>query len=138
MKTGIIQLFLFIGLTFGLVGAAQAQTASEYRAHIPFDFTVGEKSFQAGDYSIAFANLTTSQRRLIIRSVNGREAALVVVMPKETVERLNKATLVFNLYEARYSLAGIKTNQLSAELYQSKSEARLAKNSTPVELALTR
>ncbi|HEX8247327.1 MAG TPA: hypothetical protein VF599_04015 [Pyrinomonadaceae bacterium] len=138
MKAGIIQLFLFIGLTFGLVGAAAAQTAPEYRAHIPFDFTVGEKSFRAGDYSIAFGSLTTSQRRLIIRSVKGKEAALVVVMPKENVKQVNHPTLVFHLDDARYSLTGIKTSQLSAELYKSKSEAGLAGNSTPLELALTK
>jgi hypothetical protein len=138
MKTGIIQLFLFIGLTFGLVGAASAQTASEYRAHIPFDFTVGEKSFRAGDYSIAFANLTTSRRRLIIRAVEGEEAALVAVMPKETFKPLNNAALVFNLAGDRYSLTEIKTHQLSAELYQSKPEARLAKKSAPVEVAMTK
>jgi hypothetical protein len=138
MKKGITQLFLLMVLTMGLVGITRAVGASEYRAHIPFDFTVGEKSFRAGDYSVTFASLTSSRRRLIIRSADGKEAALVVVMPKETTERLKNSVLVFDLYDDRSSLAEIKTNQLSAELYQAKSEAKLAKKPTRVELALTK
>ncbi|HEX8734610.1 MAG TPA: hypothetical protein VF721_04755 [Pyrinomonadaceae bacterium] len=137
MKKTVTQLFLLIVLTMGLVGITRAASASEYRAHIPFDFTVGEKSFRAGDYSITFANLTSSQRRLIIRSADGKEAALVVVMPKETTKQLKNSVLVFDVSDDRYSLAEIKTNQLSAELYQTKSEEKLAKNSPRVELALT-
>ena len=138
MKKGITQLFLLIVLTMSLIGITRAAAASEYRAHIPFDFTVSEKTFRAGDYSITFASLTSSQRRLIIRSADGKEAALVVVMPKETTTQLKNSVLVFELYDDRYSLAEIKTNQISAELYQAKSEAKLAKNSPRVELALTK
>lgn len=138
MRKGIIQLFLFINLIIGSVGISKAQNASEYRTHIPFDFTVGGKLFSAGDYSINFAGLTASQRKLTIRSANGKESALVVVMPKETTEQSNSPALVFNLYDNAYSLAEIKTSQLSAELYKSKTESKLAKNSKRVELALTR
>jgi hypothetical protein len=138
MKKAVTQLFLLIVLTTGLVGITRAAGASEYRAHIPFDFTVGEKSFRAGDYSITFASLTLSQRRLIIRSADGKEAALVVVMPKETATQLKNSVLVFDVYDERYSLAEIKTNQVSAELYKTKEEAKLAKNSPRVELALAK
>src|SRR5215216_6186287 len=105
MKNKIIQISLLLGFVFGLAGFAQAQSASEYCVNIPFDFTVGKKLFRAGDYSVTFAGLKGRRDRLVIQSKTGKDAALLVVRPKQSTlerEELNNSILVFNRYENQY------------------------------------
>ena len=136
MRRNIIRLGFLVVLALSLAGFAQAQKTSAYKVHIPFDFKVGGKSFEAGDYAVTFGGVAGSRERLIIQSEKGKNSAMLVVSPSEKIEDSAKSALVFNVYENLYFLAGIETPQTSAEILKSKKEIRLAKNAKRVEVAL--
>lgn len=138
MKNKITRLGLLTGFIFSLFVFAQAQTANQFRVNIPFDFTVRDKSFRAGDYSINFGGLTQSRNTLLIRSEDGKEAALLSVIPEELNNVSNDSKLVFVFDENRYALTELKTRGLSAKIRTRKFDVRMAKNFKIIELALKR
>ena len=127
MKRTILQIWLAVGLAFGLAAAAQAQVSAEYRAHIPFDFTVGNTEFKAGDYRIGLVNPQTSQQTLMIREANGRGSKIFMVRSKDSNARQTFAKLIFSRYENQYFLSEMNTSTLGAEFMQSKTEKNLAR-----------
>lgn len=139
MKKILIPICLAIGLVTGLVISAQAQMRTEYRAHMPFDFSVGGQIFQAGDYVLALTNPNSINRALTIRRVKGG-AKIVTIIPKGNNERLNVSKLVFNHFEDRYYLSEIITPALGAEFRQTKNERMIAEmgKSKLVEVKLIR
>lgn len=138
MKNKITRTGLLIGFIFSMFAFADAQTVSQFRVSIPFDFTVRDKSFRAGDYSVNLGGLTQSRKTLLIRSANGKTAALWSVMPEESYGESNTPTLVFILDENGYSLVELKTRRVSAKIRRGKADTRLTKNFKSVELALKR
>ena len=88
-----------IGMMFLLtVVSAQAQTTGRYRAHIPFDFTIGQETFQAGDYVVSLAMPTSSHTTLKlwnttsgkarVRQLRGRTDAVLVDGERQYLKRL--------------------------------------------------
>lgn len=138
MKNKITQIVFLISLTFGLTAFAQAQTASQYRVNIPFDFTVRGKTFQAGEYSINYGGLSGSRNKLLIRSKNRKNAALVIVMPEQTNRESVDPSVVFVYDENEYVLSELKTYGTNVKIGRPKSRPMLAKNFRAVELALNR
>jgi len=59
----LVQIGSFMGLLLVLMISVQAQISKTYRVQIPFDFNIGQESYQAGTYQV---NLTDS--RLFIRN----------------------------------------------------------------------
>jgi hypothetical protein len=128
MKRTALQIWLAIGLTIGLTVSAQAQISTEYRASIPFDFSVGKTTFKAGDYIIGLINPKSNQQTLAIRDAKGRGGKFFMILPKETNAGRKAAKLVFNRYENQCFLSEMTTPTLGAEFLKSKSEVRLAQN----------
>lgn len=116
-----MQLFLVIGLIVGGASFIHAGKVSSIQAKIPFDFTVGSKSFKSGNYSITFGLVSTNEEYFLIRSADGKDSVIVAAVRKQTAEQKNEAALVFNLDENNYSLAEVTTPQISLELQKSKS-----------------
>jgi hypothetical protein len=127
MKKTIMQIGSLVGLVMVLMVAAQAQIATKYRAHIPFDFSVGKLNLEAGDYVIELTNSSSSTQILTIRNVKSGQAKVVLVTPEANDERLDVSKLVFNRYENQYFLAEMITPTLGAEFARAKTEVKLAK-----------
>ena len=127
MKRTILQIWLAVGLAFGLAAAVQAQSSAEYRAHIPFDFNVGNTEFKAGDYRIGLVNPQTSRQALAIREANGRGSKIFVIRSKDSNACQTFAKLIFSRYENQYFLSEMNTSTLGAEFMQSKTEKNLAR-----------
>ncbi|MCA1605973.1 MAG: hypothetical protein LC775_10985, partial [Acidobacteria bacterium] len=73
MTKTALKMFSAIGLLILSAGvSAKAQT--QYRAHIPFDFTIGEKSFKAGDYTVR-----TDSSIIAIREAKGSASYMTMV-----------------------------------------------------------
>ncbi len=121
-----MQICLAVGLVTGLITSAQAQMKTQYRAHVPFDFKVGGQAFQAGVYVLGLTNPSSNNRALTIREMNGGEAKIIMMIPKENNERLNVSKLVFNRYGDRYYLSEMITPTLGAEFRKTKNEALIA------------
>ena len=108
------------------VVAAQAQTATAYRGHIPFDFNIGPETYKAGDYIVALANPHSDQRTLLIRNAAGGAARMVMMIPRASGVDRQAARLVFNRSGAYYVLAELRTPTLNAEFLKAGAERRLA------------
>ena len=121
MKKLMLQIGLMVGLVIILtVVSANAQTATRYKAEIPFDFNIGNKTFQAGDYFIKADSNT-----LTLEDKQGNYLLVKTGSPNETA----KATkMIFNRYENQYYLAKIVTPDLGAKMMKTTGEKQMAKN----------
>ncbi len=97
-------------------------------ANIPFDFTVGNKEFKAGKYSVERLFASNSSDTLIIRSSDNSEAANFNVN-RVSGKGNSQARLVFRRYGNQYFLGQIFDGQSSEGfgLLKSKAERELAK-----------
>jgi hypothetical protein len=136
MKNKIAQFLMLAVLTAGLTIFAQAKTSSIYKVTIPFDFIVGEKSFNAGDYSIVFGSITSDRNDFVIRSADGKQAAIVASgIPKYVDENMKNANLVFNVSDEHYILSEVNTHQTSVKLPDSKEKTKKPVKRVEVALA---
>lgn len=126
MKKQFVQICLLAGFFVGLMISVQAQVGMRYRAHIPFDFSVGNKTLPAGDYVIEMTNKSSKQNFLTIRETKTGETKIVQVIPKGINAKSKTSRLVFNRYADQYFLAEIITPALTADFWKTKAESRLA------------
>lgn len=138
MKSAFLsKLVVTLGLS-AVFGPVSLMAQGEIRTTIPFDFTVGGKSFTAGEYSVQKVrnNLFT------IRSTHGHAGVLTDTMPAGESSRTGMAILTFRRYGEDYFLTQVSDGSQSWELYVSAAERQLiAKRKSPqpvsVAVALT-
>lgn len=96
----VIMLLTIAGLS--TVKATSGRT--ELRANIPFAFSVGEKSFPAGEYTVRCTNPASTGNVLQLRNKHGNSS--VLVLTNSIMGQTNDdARLIFNRYGDRYYLA---------------------------------
>jgi hypothetical protein len=88
---------------------AQAQGVNSYRAHVPFDFMVGEKSYDAGDYLIRFEQQGSLATIFTLSTAQGRELQASAVMKNGRTSRSGTSVLVFDRYGDNYILRQISS-----------------------------
>jgi hypothetical protein len=74
-------------------------------AKIPFDFSVGDKTFPAGVYTVTRVNAEKIMLRL--SSEDGQEAIHIITNPVEAKESSKTAKLIFRRYGETYFLSQI-------------------------------
>jgi hypothetical protein len=114
------------------VGSAYSQSVEKFLVDIPFGFTVGDKTFPAGQYRvepIAFSGATLNSK-LVIRSTDGDNSAIVSTLPIQASEIQDQSKLIFNLYGDQYFLSQVWTagNSAGRKLREPRIEVGLAKN----------
>ncbi len=125
MKKLMMQSGLMVGLVIVLtVVSANAQTAVRYRAEIPFDFKIGQKTFPAGDYFINLANSNI----LSLEDAPGNNLLVKFVSPNETAEA---PKMIFTRYENQYFLTKIVSPDFGVVRLKTNSEKQMAKNQSP-------
>ena len=127
MKKTALQICSLIGFLVVLISTAivSAQAQTQYRAHVPFDFSIGQKSYEAGDYLISSLNPHTANNAFGIRDTKGRNSQILMRTPGEDYSRVETATLVFNRYGTQYFLAVVRTPSFILKLRKSKAQERL-------------
>lgn len=92
--------------TIASLSSAQAQTSvnPEMVANIPFEFSVGAKTFSAGKYTVRCINPTSSTKVLQIRSETGSESAFVIT-DSVNGKIKNNGQLLFHRYGNEYFFA---------------------------------
>ena len=111
-------------LTVAGLSSAQAQTQPglQLKASIPFAFSVGSRTMPAGEYIVRCTNPSSDTKVLQIRSIDGRESALV-----RTSSVIGKsqddAKLVFYRYRDRYFFAQVWLPADSIGMQAPKSRA---------------
>jgi hypothetical protein len=111
-----------------LVVSAGAQSVSKIKTDIPFDFKVGEKSYQAGNYEVSVAGTATGGALLVLRDSNGNNLRSVVINRTDT-GKIGKSELIFHRYNDEHFLAGVVFGKGSYSLLQSNAEKNAVKNS---------
>src|SRR5215216_2217283 len=81
-----------------------AQDSIQFK--VPFDFTVGSKSFSAGTYTV---RPDPARPVLAIRSGDGRSGMFVLTTGLHTNKTLPKCKLIFNRYGDSYFLSEVWT-----------------------------
>ena len=107
------------------VVSVKAQT--QYRAHIPFNFTVGQKNYEGGDYRVEVLDPNSGNRNIAIRNANGGNSYFMTATLGEGHSRIETATLVFHRYGTEYSLSAIRTPTFIVKLSRSKPQEVLAR-----------
>lgn len=101
---------------------------------VPFDFTIGSKSFPSGDYVVRSG---MAQTVLAIQSVDGHSAAMTLTTPMYGHNESGGARLIFNRYGDRYFLSQVWDGSQGRELSRSTSEKELiAKTKSTKSVAL--
>jgi hypothetical protein len=114
---------LALAVTFG-IATANAQTNSNLRADVPFNFTVGKTALPAGDCAVVIADkvarIACSDDRVGIVGQEARNDAPAT------------AKLVFHKYGDRYFLAEVWTDSKGLILTESPAEKEMrASAATP-------
>jgi hypothetical protein len=109
--------------------SASAQGAHRYQSSIPFDFTVGDQAFKAGDYTLTVVNPESDKTVFAIRNLATGEARLLATTPKTSNARQESAALNFMLIDGQHYLATVTGPELSAHFRLSNHVREWAKNS---------
>lgn len=124
------QIYTFIGLiillTISSATAAYAQSATTARAHIPFEFSVKNKTIAAGDYVI---NRQDDKGAVwSLRSRDNKQQTVLLVTNVESQRTLGSSKLTFRRYGDKYFLVGMETSAYKIGLRKSRAERTLEKS----------
>ena len=130
MKKEVVKGFTKFGLLAVMIMIAAGTSAKaqslEYKltANIPFDFTVADKKFQAGEYSFDRAQQTAGDTIVRVSSADGHAKINRFTIPFVRLTSKNKGMVVFHRYGNEYFLfqvwpAGATTGRA---LLKSRSE----------------
>ena len=126
MQKNIFRTIAMMGLMMLAVASVQAQQRRALNINIPFDFTAGEKTLKAGDYTLS----ELSHDIYLVRSADRKTTAIVRVDASlvERDERSSAARVVFRKYEDRHFLGQVwlTTGADGRETYRSSAERRLS------------
>ena len=133
MKTASATLFILIGI-LALVRTASAQS-TPMRANIPFDFTVGDKHLDKGEYVI---RVESGVVQLSNKKGSGVSSLSYAASPEKS---RTKSALVFWRYGDAYFLSKVlQADGAARELPKTRTEIEIARrySGVPIEAAATR
>ena len=124
MKKQISRALLGLAATLALAVAAGAQHLPAVSVNVPFDFVAGGKQLPAGRYNVRRVR-SDSETSLLIRSEDGREAAIILTNTGET--NPGAAAFVFRQHSESYFLAEVSMPGAASvrELPRTGAERRL-------------
>src|SRR3984893_3627133 len=127
MKKQAYTMIAMIVLLGSMAVAAQAQSSGRTQliANIPFDFSVGNKTLPAGEYTVAQVNPASDHAVLQLRSRDGRAAAMVQ-MTSVIGKARESSKLSFNRYGEHYFFAQAWVDGDNTGLQAPKSRAERA------------
>ena len=82
------------------VASVKSQTIGAYTAHIPFDFTVANNDYPAGDYTVSLRRVLVDDTAILLtlRDAKGAVSQATVAMKNGNMSRNDTADLVFNRF----------------------------------------
>jgi hypothetical protein len=131
MKNQTYRLVAILGIFFGFaVASVHAQAPSKVEVNIPFEFSAGKTTLQAGVYSIK----RMSGNNVIVRSEDGKSSVILNAPITNTSSDPNAVDrLVFEKHGEQYALAQI---WLTADTGRQVWLNKKSKNSERIEIAL--
>lgn len=136
MKKHGYKSFLIWGLLIGLA-ATSAQAQSKIKVNVPFDFTIGDRLLQAGEYTVQPASPNVTSEVLLFRNGEGSPRAVTMGIRIEPNSKVTQAKLVFHRYGESYFLSQVWMNagDAGSEIRAGSHERELARNGTGPTLA---
>ena len=121
--------FAFIAIVLSVV-SIKAQAAQRLNADIPFSFSVGGKTYDAGNYKIKLIKYDGTSGIMTLSGRGGKVLGLFTVLSAGE-SSTNESTFVFYNSGNDRALSRIVTRDMSYEIPQadSKRRATLAENS---------
>ena len=124
------QIYTFIGLviilTISAVTAIHAQSATNIKAQIPFEFSVKNKTFPAGDYTLQKQD--NRGEMWTLRSRDNERQVNLPVMNIETKRFSDGGKLTFHRCGDKYFLSAMEMPDYKIELPESSVERALEKS----------
>ena len=119
------QMLRIASLATLLASGAWAQLTHPITADVPFDFTVGKSTFNAGKYQVQ----TSMPGVLRVTSTDGKSSAMLIISPKRQAKTEQETKLVFNRYGTQYFLSEVWSagTDTGIELRKSPAEREMAK-----------
>ena len=111
-----------------LATASSTSAQSNYgiRITVPFDFTIGEKSYPAGQYTVG---VSSSLDLIRVRSTDDKRTAFVTsTIGTGTAVDEHRSQLEFNRYGDRYFLHAVWLGPLGRQLPKDKIERELIRD----------
>lgn len=107
MKKKLLVFTIFAVAVLLTATEAGAQSFNSYRAHVPFDFVVGQKSYEAGDYLVKFGEQSTLSKIFKLSSSEGHTLQVAAVIKNGKTSGSKNTVLIFNRYGDDYVLSQI-------------------------------
>jgi len=104
------------------VTSANAQLTYPVRVKIPFDFSMGDKKLQAGQYT--FSRSSPDGKIMLVSRVDANKSVFQSTIGTEVLAAKNESKLVFHRYGNQYFLKQIWTagERRGTEVLESRSE----------------
>jgi hypothetical protein len=105
------------------------------RVTIPFAFSVGEKTFAAGEYYVA----PTNEKAIAIRSVADKQSVVALTSSVSEGRNVSSPRLVFHKYGEQYFLtqAWLKYSDEGRQFFVSSAESKWTQASPRGEITVT-
>ncbi len=127
-KSVVSSLAILILVVASAAVSVHAQSVSEIRVNIPFEFTAGDKALPAGQYSVRRV-FERADGPLYVQNRKSSETAAIMTQVGPTSSSPTGAKLVFNRYGEEYFLSQVWTDEgrVGREVRKSKRERSLEK-----------
>ena len=124
----IIRSFLVVSLTlvFG-ASISYAQAGTRIEANIPFDFTIGDKTFAPGKYDLSLFRLYGSVHSVRLRDATGKLIFNTIAIQNGSTVR-NKSDMLFAIVDDQHLLDMIRTPDSGFVFNKSSRDKRIAKS----------
>jgi len=116
--------FLFLAVIFSAV-SANAQSAEKFKATIPFAFSIGQKTYEPGNYTVKISNHSEAGSLLTIFDSKGKPINSLVV--RSLVDRRDdESTFVFSRSGEDRSLTKIVTRYSAYAVPETSLKRRIS------------
>ena len=120
MKNTIVRTLATLGLS-AVLSPVALLAQDRMTAEIPFDFSIGAKTFSAGEYSVKRVN----EHVLMIQSMKDGAGVYASVLPSDATKSGGSPVLLFNRYGDSYFLSKVSGDDRGWKLYASPREKEL-------------
>ncbi len=111
---------LSLVVVFSIV-SAQAHTVKQYAAEIPYDFNIGQKSYQAGSYVIKISRISSNIVSLSLEDKEKNNLQTILVRENGNTTK-HEPKLVFTRYDNQRFLTGMSMQEMGLSIVVSKDD----------------
>lgn len=124
MKRYITTILALLVITVGCaVGTAAAATGTIAKASIPFEFSIGSRTYPSGNYSLA----ELSQNMIVLYDERGHNVGLVLASVETTLDPPSESKLKFEMVNGRRVLTEVWTaGEATGAIFRVKGSKSLA------------